>query len=530
MSTSRPPEHQPAILCVDDDTLNLRIVETIVRRQGYRVVTARSVPEARTAHAKHGLLFFEGVVTDYSMPGENGLDLVRWIREVEPALSVLLVTAAGDGEVVRSSLREGVVDFLDKPVKVDPLGVALRKAIALTRQRREEQARANAVRNLGDVHAQMLELSGVGRHPRCRVFFRALHETGGDFVTHHGTTGSAETLLIADVSGHDLKDAYLGAVFQGMLRGFVEPRTTVEEVFGRLHRFLLEEWNPAARRRGDSRGTASVALCGIQLNPEAGTFQLRNSGQPSARLTRGTWTETLGTGAPPLGWFDELESDDYSGPLEDGASVLVWTDGLDDLSERLGVDPFAAAFRLRPPPGVETLPVPATEFTDDVLALRFDVGRTPSAGDAWFPIIVHEGHGGELVAVDTLQERWQRSLAFSGANLSEASTFDLLVCAREAARNAMEHGCDGAEDRPWHLQIHVNPARRQIRLSVFDSGGGWSGSAYLDQPRDAEVDGDDERHAGLILLRRLPSQIVVSESGSRLSLNFEADRSMTSAG
>jgi hypothetical protein len=65
---------------------------------------------------------------------------------------------------------------------------------------------------------------------------------------------------------------------------------------------------------------------------------------------------------------------------------------------------------------------------------------------------------------------------------------------------------------------------------VSDSGGGWPGSSYLEQPREAEVPGDDERHAGLVLLRRLPLSIAVEDAGSRLSLNFEADRSMDPAG
>jgi len=528
MSLSSPSTPAPLVLCVDDDAMTLRIVEKIVWREGYRVITARSVEDAKVCLHREGKGSVDAVVTDYSMPGETGLDLVRWIREEETALAVILVTAAGDAEVIRSSLREGVVDFLDKPVRNEPLSKALKKAIATTRQRREEMSRAHAVRHVGDVHAQMLEISGIQKAPRCRVFFRSLQETGGDFVTSHPLKGANSLVLTADVSGHDLKDAYLGAVFQGMLRGFVGPETNLEAVFERLHGFLVNEWNPAARRRGDSRGTASIALCGLSFDEEKGTFRLRNSGQPLARLTRDGWTELLGTEAPPLGWFDELESDESNGKIALGASIVLWTDGLEDLAEHLNVDPLAAAYRLCPPKGASGEALPSSDFTDDVLVLQVDLGpKGADPGSSWYPLVVHAGNGGEVYEVDTLQEKWERSLRLIGGGLTEASIFDVLVCTREAALNAIQHGCGGDKAKKWELQIHFNPTLKLLRVSVRDVGPGWPGSDYLTHPREAVLPGDEERHNGIVLLRKLPSQVEIRRSGASLCFSFEADRPMT---
>lgn len=528
MSLSSPATPAPLVLCVDDDAMTLRIVEKIVCREGYRVVTARSVEDAKACLQKEGKGSVDAIVSDYSMPGETGLDLVRWIRDEEPALAVILVTAAGDAEVIRTSLREGVVDFLDKPVKPELLSKALKKAVATTRQRREETSRAHAVRHVGDVHAQMLEISGIKKATRCRVFFRALRETGGDFVTSHPLKGANSLVLTADVSGHDLKDAYLGAVFQGMLRGFVGPETNLEAVFERLHGFLVQEWNPAARRRGDSRGIASIALCGLLFDEEKGTFRLRNSGQPLARLTRDGWTEMLGTEAPPLGWFDELESDDSGGEIALGASLVLWTDGLQDLAEHLNVDPLAAAYRLCPPDSPPGESLPSSDFTDDVLVLQVDLGpKGADPGACWHPLVAHVGNGSERFEIDVLQEKWERSLRLVSVGLSEAAIFDVLVCTREAAANAIKHGCGNDETKTWELQIHFNPTLRHVRVSVRDDGPGWPGSAYLTQPRDAVLPGDDERHNGIVLLRKLPSQVEIRRSGASQRFSFEANRPMT---
>ena len=75
--------------------------------------------------------------TDWQMPGESGLDLVRAIREnpdaPDPLLPVILLTANGDADNVMSALNAGASDFLVKPISVSR--IVERVTNAVTRQR-----------------------------------------------------------------------------------------------------------------------------------------------------------------------------------------------------------------------------------------------------------------------------------------------------------------------------------------------------------------------------------------------------------
>jgi CheY-like chemotaxis protein len=75
--------------------------------------------------------------TDWQMPGESGLDLVRAIREnpdsPDPLLPVILLTANGDAESVMSALNAGASDFLIKPISINR--IVERVTNAVTRQR-----------------------------------------------------------------------------------------------------------------------------------------------------------------------------------------------------------------------------------------------------------------------------------------------------------------------------------------------------------------------------------------------------------
>lgn len=106
------------ILVVDDDRFFRELYADLLRQVGYTVVTACSGEDAldRLADSRYGL-----VVTDLTMPGISGLELLVKIKSQDPSIDVILVTANADLESALFSLKHGARDFLLKPINSEEL-------------------------------------------------------------------------------------------------------------------------------------------------------------------------------------------------------------------------------------------------------------------------------------------------------------------------------------------------------------------------------------------------------------------------
>ena len=115
------------ILVVDDDQDSVELVEKILKKDGYRVVTltdGRKVDEEMRKNEIHL------AVIDLKMPEVSGLDVVEMIRHHDSDCAVILMTGYATLDSAVSALRGGVVDYLRKPVREDELLGAVRRALA----------------------------------------------------------------------------------------------------------------------------------------------------------------------------------------------------------------------------------------------------------------------------------------------------------------------------------------------------------------------------------------------------------------
>lgn len=101
------------ILIVDDDQRMTRTLADILIVAGHEAVEAssglRALEQVQTTS-------FDCVLTDVKMPEMNGVELHRRLRQVQPGLPVLLMTAYAADELIRQGLDEGVVGVFDKPL------------------------------------------------------------------------------------------------------------------------------------------------------------------------------------------------------------------------------------------------------------------------------------------------------------------------------------------------------------------------------------------------------------------------------
>jgi len=118
----------PRILIVDDDASQRSLLESFLRGQGFDTVTAATGEQALAILRAEPVRL---MISDVRMPGISGLETLRQARHEHAVLPVLLVTAYADVRDAVGAMRDGAVDYLEKPIDLDELLASVRKALGL---------------------------------------------------------------------------------------------------------------------------------------------------------------------------------------------------------------------------------------------------------------------------------------------------------------------------------------------------------------------------------------------------------------
>jgi two-component system phosphate regulon response regulator OmpR len=121
------PDHAPHVLVVDDDRRLRNLLAKFLTENGFRITAAASAAEARSFT---GHFVFDALVLDVMMPGENGFDFARWMRQ-HSQVPILMLTARADAQDRVTGLEIGADDYLSKPF--EPRELVLRLTNILKR-------------------------------------------------------------------------------------------------------------------------------------------------------------------------------------------------------------------------------------------------------------------------------------------------------------------------------------------------------------------------------------------------------------
>lgn len=131
-----PPQRH--VLIVDDDDLVRETLHFVLEDGGYQVYSASSGAEALRILEREPV---DIVLSDIFMPGMNGFDLLRQIRERAPETPVILITGYGNIEMVREALKQGASDFITKPYNIHEIPIMIERNLTrhslLTNQARQ---------------------------------------------------------------------------------------------------------------------------------------------------------------------------------------------------------------------------------------------------------------------------------------------------------------------------------------------------------------------------------------------------------
>ncbi|WP_245729283.1 PP2C family protein-serine/threonine phosphatase [Salinihabitans flavidus] len=347
------------ILLVDDSRLQRRVLSATLARDGYEVMEAASGQEALAVCRTHPP---DLVISDWMMPGMDGLDFCRAFREMtgEAYGYFILLTSKSEKQEVARGLQNGADDFLIKPVNADELRARITAGERILRMQREltEKNRVitdtlSELQRLYDtidhdlIEARKLQQSLVRN--RFQVYargtvsllLRPCGHVGGDLVGHYRINRDQVGLFAIDVSGHGVSAALMTARLAGYLSSAAPDQNVAlrrnrdgsyghlppAEVIRRLNRLILDEM------KTEHYFTMLLAVADLR----DGRVTLAQAGHPHpVLLRRDGRVEQAGSGGLPVGLIEGADFAQFEMRLDPGDRLFLLSDGVTECPDPHG--------------------------------------------------------------------------------------------------------------------------------------------------------------------------------------------------
>ncbi len=221
----------PSILVIDDDVSICETLELYLEEEGYTVNTAQSGTEGLNKYVGNPA---DVVILDIRLPDVDGFSVLEDLREENENVKVIMITAFHDMETTINAMKGGAFDYIHKPVNVDELDMAIKKALKSLEMEKKieglltEPSRSFRVGDIigtGNEMREIFKTIGTVSQSRTTVLIQGESGTGKELIAkviHHNTSPDepfiavncsaiVETLLESELFGHE-KGSFTGAI------------------------------------------------------------------------------------------------------------------------------------------------------------------------------------------------------------------------------------------------------------------------------------------------------------------------------
>jgi len=180
------------VFVVDDEREMVDLVALGLKKRGFSVVPYGTGADALAGIPQHDV---DVIVTDLNMKGMTGLELCEQVVRDRPDIPVLVLTAFGSFETAVGAIRAGAYDFVTKPVEVEALAIAVRRAA-------EHRALRGEVKRLREAVANTRKRGGlIGASPAMQRVYELLDQVSatdaGVLLT--GESGTGKELVAREI-------------------------------------------------------------------------------------------------------------------------------------------------------------------------------------------------------------------------------------------------------------------------------------------------------------------------------------------
>lgn len=219
------------LLVIDDEKTQRETLAGFLKKKGYVIEQADSGIAGLEIVTKNAI---DLILTDFKMPGKDGLAVLKETKQINPEIDVIVMTAYGSVESATEAMKAGAVDYLTKPVDLDHLELIVAKALdrkllvsenrELKQQLEEKFRFAEIISNSPEMDAVLNTAarvaasqttvmirgdSGTGKELVARAIHFASPRRDKPFVAVH-CAALSENLLESELFGHE-KGAFTGA-------------------------------------------------------------------------------------------------------------------------------------------------------------------------------------------------------------------------------------------------------------------------------------------------------------------------------
>lgn len=261
------------VLVADDDASTRFLIQRVLEREGYEIVTAADGLEAL---ARFGETSPDILLTDYAMPEMNGVELCRIISTAPPGrfVPIIMLTGGDDPGLLVRSLEAGALEFLSKPIKPDELRSRVRAIAALAHSHNAlAEAQAEVEQELGIVKHLLERVTRPGLltlPPHFAMETIQTRRINGDACAFHETLAGVAFGLLCDATGHGLVAGVSTLPVVEAFNAMAAKDSPLETIYLEVNRKLMRLL-PTGR---------FACLLLLRLDSRAGTLQVLNAGMP----------------------------------------------------------------------------------------------------------------------------------------------------------------------------------------------------------------------------------------------------------